>query len=664
MPTSDFESSFADISYSKLQDEGRLLLPYNVGFEIVDKDDKETRAVGIYVFKINDLVLYAPAFYINGEVKPMVLLYLPKQEVFLPLTEEYINHILKKATQVLGNSVPLPSDNIFMQPSLENLITPPRTGRYVMASLKEESRLRPNILSEFCKEYPADTLKIFTDNPSLLKQAHDFGILQNILKNIKSKPIVKPKKKLIKEADDDFVIEVRKLPENERELALSNKFVIVDKTNNLQQLYSNDYTDRFFNPVENGIYSVIDAYGNLLKCLIIINPKSLNEMYSVDGAFVYDLDNSNYTVVPTEDIWCTKEQEKDLDLNNPVALKNTTCGCQEYFLLSSDCLDYRAGKASVPFVINNLVKGESIFLDIIPVCLGDLPLKDGINQGEDQETIPCNIKLYFTDSDSTNLTSIGTAIIVPKSYELHKCSGRILLGDTSNLRYRVMNLEKFSELKIRSDQIDHYVMYKSSNWKRVGGRDGLAEELLNIGLNKNSIYDVMYDLTKNSRNEYLVKESFLNPTYGYDTNYGLPVQYPTEYVSPVNPNQSFMPPTMYPTNNEQEMSPADLGNSLAAIGDKDLFEHGVLALLAMNKDTFNTVSSYIPTLNAALDKLGRLLFLFWYKVNDFKKYYQIHEYNKYETILIDTFKNLGKIVLSIQKRALPFDTEVELIGGE
>jgi hypothetical protein len=95
---------------------------------------------------------------------------------------------------------------------------------------------------------------------------------------------------------------------------------------------------------------------------------------------------------------------------------------------------------------------------------------------------------------------------------------------------------------------------------------------------------------------------------------------------------------------------AALGDQLAQLGDKDLFEHGILGALATNSDIVSSVSAIIPELKKALDKLGRLIFLFWYKASEFQKMYQVTEYNKYEDLLTRTFKDMGDIVLKLQKK--------------
>ena len=40
--------------------------PYRVGFEIVHHNDDNTRLVGIFVFRVNKDLYYAPVFFING----------------------------------------------------------------------------------------------------------------------------------------------------------------------------------------------------------------------------------------------------------------------------------------------------------------------------------------------------------------------------------------------------------------------------------------------------------------------------------------------------------------------------------------------------------------------------------------------------------------------
>jgi hypothetical protein len=70
------EQSFFQLAYGKLQDSLKNLLPFLIGFEIVKKNDANTKALGVFGFRSQSgQILYVPAFFVNGKVKNLDLLY-------------------------------------------------------------------------------------------------------------------------------------------------------------------------------------------------------------------------------------------------------------------------------------------------------------------------------------------------------------------------------------------------------------------------------------------------------------------------------------------------------------------------------------------------------------------------------------------------------------
>jgi hypothetical protein len=47
MPEAEFERTFADLAHARLRDRAPGLLDYMVGFQLLDKSDDDTHAVGV-----------------------------------------------------------------------------------------------------------------------------------------------------------------------------------------------------------------------------------------------------------------------------------------------------------------------------------------------------------------------------------------------------------------------------------------------------------------------------------------------------------------------------------------------------------------------------------------------------------------------------------------
>jgi hypothetical protein len=99
-----FERSFSDLAYARLKDKAPKLLDYLVGFQVIEKNDDETKAAGVFCFKVGRQILYAPVFFIEGELKGHELLYIKEQDAFVPMQENWVNYILSRKPAIIGES--------------------------------------------------------------------------------------------------------------------------------------------------------------------------------------------------------------------------------------------------------------------------------------------------------------------------------------------------------------------------------------------------------------------------------------------------------------------------------------------------------------------------------------------------------------------------------
>ena len=129
-----FEQSFASLAYSHIQDKAPGLLDYLIGFQLVDRNEENTKAIGIFGFKVGQNWVYAPVFFLNGDLKGHELLYLKAQDSFVPMKENWINYIINKRPHVLGEYEQESPEQLGMQqPDIQQLSQPPVTGKFAAA---------------------------------------------------------------------------------------------------------------------------------------------------------------------------------------------------------------------------------------------------------------------------------------------------------------------------------------------------------------------------------------------------------------------------------------------------------------------------------------------------------------------------------------------------
>lgn len=126
-----FEQSFASLSYAYMKDKAPRLLDFIVGFQLVDRNEDNTKAVGITGFKVGDQWLYGPTFFLNGDLKGHELLYIKDQDAFVPMKENWINDLISRKPHTLGAPSPRPAHQLGgLAPDLRRVTQPPQISKY------------------------------------------------------------------------------------------------------------------------------------------------------------------------------------------------------------------------------------------------------------------------------------------------------------------------------------------------------------------------------------------------------------------------------------------------------------------------------------------------------------------------------------------------------
>jgi hypothetical protein len=101
------QKAFMDQSYAVVANKAKILFqdPFRLGFEIVHRNEKATKMVGIYAFRVNENLLYAPVFFVNGEIKAADMLYRADVKRFVPLSEDWCAYLVRGVHENSGEVV-------------------------------------------------------------------------------------------------------------------------------------------------------------------------------------------------------------------------------------------------------------------------------------------------------------------------------------------------------------------------------------------------------------------------------------------------------------------------------------------------------------------------------------------------------------------------------
>jgi len=158
---SNFERTFADLAYARLRDKAPSLLDFLIGFQLIDKNDEETHAIGVFGFKVGGEWVYAPVFFINGELKGHELMYIKNQDAFVPMTEEWVNYILNRRPAILGETEQTPRNQLGVrQPDFDLFARVPYIGSKYAVQHRSFNEILENIKDDF-KPF----MNVFTVSP-------------------------------------------------------------------------------------------------------------------------------------------------------------------------------------------------------------------------------------------------------------------------------------------------------------------------------------------------------------------------------------------------------------------------------------------------------------------------------------------------------------------
>ena len=296
------EGAFFQLAYQRLQDTLKNLIPYLVGFEIVKKNEDNTKALGVFGFRSKaGQILYVPAFFVNGKVKNLDLLYSKNNEQFYPLNEDFAEMFIKEELLGLGENSQESRSDIMRdatQGDYRQMSVPPRTGRYAIASVLDYVENSDNLTkksftrliekdAEFCEAllrfYPLEKVAkaIATEDGTKYRESDKANKKINLVK------VVKPSDKE----------EVKKLTQSDKETLMTQGYVIIDERAQDQKssFGAVDYLKKFTNPNESGFYSYVTKMGGLRFGLLIVRPKQLQQDFATDDTLVLDLDSKDGT---------------------------------------------------------------------------------------------------------------------------------------------------------------------------------------------------------------------------------------------------------------------------------------------------------------------------------------------------------------------------------
>lgn len=175
--------NFSDIAYAKFLQTAPELSSMILTFREVTDDlaDQSDIQVGLFILRSGDDVIFVPVVSKGDGVYPIDSVFINSKAKFFPLTRETVQSILSSQKQSLGKPKKIP-ETVDQNPSVYTLIQPPRTGKYTYASA---SRLM-EFLGSLPKSLKETVFEKFASDSEVYNKLHKMFGLENLMGILKT----------------------------------------------------------------------------------------------------------------------------------------------------------------------------------------------------------------------------------------------------------------------------------------------------------------------------------------------------------------------------------------------------------------------------------------------------------------------------------------------
>jgi hypothetical protein len=781
-----FEMAFSNLAHSFVRDKAPKLMQYLIGFQLLSKNEDNTKAVGVFGFKVGNQWLLAPVFFLNGELKGHELLYIKQQDSFLPMAEEWVDTLLEKKPMRLGDSVDRnlsllgaqsPNFNQLSRspdksasavdtrgqpkmaswareclPQLAYLATTPTDQLAKYADLKTlpdflrdagPSAVRylvekvgtayPELIEAIDRFYGPAMLDAAVRSPanrpvpasrSLFKTAAPspwrlprippgrtikrssvtnslLGPMEALPKGVKHKVVDKVEAKLGPAVLHD-------LSKDEKETLLKARVVYRDTRDDKEVTIAYNVQGKLSlrNPDETGIYEVLVQPDTFERLLIVMAP--YRSKRRVEGCLVIRLDgDKTYTTTHPANVWIQGVADReawkkwydalpdadDIPLRKDRDTSYKNRDRRRFVILSAN------GEGTLPLRADEKYDGGGDPSVSYDVCF------ETHRSGRRPGNLPPLARTSLDDYDS-HIDDYSTpgVVLTKRPGQLRINTGRleipdgckrlevqdeITYGENASKPLRLGNLIDVQiavaghthPLKIVSDGKDVTVDDQRSNKEAAvahlfldhGLRKEAAEELVERALRERKVevalvYPPYIEAcwAKAAGNEMIdgapSAPSFPEPERGSDPGHGdVPTRYRSEYniivpdMSSGKTDRATYNPLL------PDVKAMQSAMSAAQSGQKEVFDTAMLGGLLKTLRDDNMVDRYIGDLMKGLDRLGRILFLYYWHGEQFEDRYGKQDMPQLEDGLRNAFEGLGDIVLALKRKNIdPDDHDIDL----
>ena len=747
-----FEQAFSNLAHAYLRDSAPKLLDHEIGFQLLDRNRENTKAVGVFAFKVGSQWLYAPVFFLNGDLKGHELLYIKNQDMFVPLKENWINYLINRKPSILGSGIDKnlaqfgqrqpdftqlsrsPAKFGSAQPTLKEMITA------VMPTLAKTATLNTQLafeelghtlnLPEFLKHAGFAMLRALVKScqhapqiAAAIDEFHGLDIIKTALHDItvrEQQPKIasvladapKQPKALatLKVITYDVTVQSALPPgltEDDQEKLLRDGVLIQDHRDrdNVSIPYNIQVEQKLFNPSESGLYDILVKPGEIERCYVAVFPQgaarreNFATVIRIDGTpdWINDRTDHIFALSRVEgdefDEWFDSLPDAD-----SLPSKNT-----RYVLLN------RRGAATVPVRVIREYGTSEYGTASYEVHLEDHPKHRpaGSTPGYCCDPDPLNydkyrdgVRLHLNGKSGSKLRSSMGDIFVPAGYKRLRVSRGeddvtalfdqyacgcgesdpppLMPGNLADAQLMLMQKLSSVTLYHNGTAVEIHSPKKQLIEKELSEKQAMLSLVQKHGLREEAARELLK--TAAAKRKYSFHVKYANP-YGppimiqgapgapsdpgpvmggesimgtsIPTQLGIDVGVPVSDVSAANTDRSiYNPNTMLDQKDVRSVLDA------AQSGQREVFDTAMIGAMLRTVRDDGMVDRYMGELVKGLDRIGRILFMFYWHGDRFAERYGKADMPELEDSLRNAFEMLGDVILFLKQKTIePYPDE-------
>jgi hypothetical protein len=725
MPEQDFERAFASLAYAELEQKVPGLFPYLIGFQLIDKNDDDSRAIGVFGFKAGQQWYYTPVFWLNGRVKGYDLLYIASQDLFVPMQEAWVNYIINRQPYTMGESkdktpaqlgASSPDFSIFHDsPLSKSSEADPRCLVKQAAVPVQGGFDLVEKLRDWPAEFTSSFLKTMETNEKFAEAALTFYSPEKIQsavnevafktalmsKNAETSHYVSGNKKKVQVLHGDSeqlgIGTFTPLTTEEQEAKMRGDAVIRDDrdADEKSEVYDDVQFDKTFQtPSTSGLWRVLKQDGTLSEAFVSRSPVPVGEAKVPPTYMVVDPVSKKY--VCATGVFARTELSPDvlkarfdsLPKFSSLSIGDVAMLIDEHSRLSfpfdvQEKTSTQDGNTILKVSDDTKIKRSPTSMSTVDQCTYVDREFDMYDNGQYIQTQPVGKSMravsntLFVNPEDVRVIKLGK---VSETSRASSNSTEPIAADDSDSGVDWYDFRKLHNLELGTEAtVDHQL--RSVGFRKLSmAYDGDSELVIRYDNRKLPrmakaaaqtylVKEVGLDtemakaLVKKARTSsdhrvgILVKQAIsLDPAQAYfDETYQAPVQeqsVDTETIPSDTADRSTMrQDIIHPVDEQAQAMAVQAANA----GQKDVFDISALMGMVRTSRLEEHLGNFIKDIIVGNDRIGRLLFLFYWHFDEFTDRYGDEDMIELEDLLRETFRQVGDLVLFLTQKSLESD---------